>query len=336
MGFTVDLKNRVRKAQKKIVLPESGSSRVLKAAERIIAEGFAKVVLVGDLGLIKADAKKYKVDLTGVEVINPASFIAMDDFCKTFAELRAKKGMTEEKAREIFLSDYTFFGAMLVRKGYVDGMVSGAETTSADVIRAGLQIIGARKGLKTVSSAFILITETEQYGDQGILVLGDCGVLPNPTAEQLADIAVSCVERARTTVQITRPRVALLSYSTKGSGSGEGVDKVVAAVEELKRRNVDFDFDGELQVDAALVPEVAERKAPGSSVAGRANILVFPTLEAANIGYKMVERFAKATALGPLIQGLSKPILDLSRGCSTNDIVDVAAVCCSDAIALEE
>ncbi len=336
MSFTSDLKSRVHRAQKKIVLPESFSRRVLKAAERVLAEGFAKVVLIGELEKIKTDAAKYKIDLTGVEVIDPKEFPHLDEFCEKFAQKRAKKGMTPEKAREIFMTDYTFFAAMLVNEGFADGVVSGAATTSADVIRAGLQVIGVRPGIKTVSSAFILITNTPQYGDNGILVLGDCGVVPNPTSEQLADIAEVCVERARTTVQMLNPRVAMLSYSTKGSGSGEDVDRVVAAVQELQNRNVDFDFDGELQADAALVPEVGEHKAPGSKVAGRANILIFPSLEAANIGYKMVQRFANATALGPLVQGLAKPVLDLSRGCSTEDIVDVVAVCCSDAIALDQ
>lgn len=335
MSFTSDLKNRVHKAQKKIVLPESFSRRVLKAAERVLAEGFAQIIVIGEEAKVKADAEKYKIELGGVEIIDPKTFPQLDEFCEKFAQKRAKKGMTVEKAREIFTTDYTFFASMLVNEGYADGVVSGAATTSADVIRAGLQVIGVRPGIKTVSSAFILITNTPQYGDNGILVLGDCGVVPNPTSEQLADIAEVCVERARTTVQMLNPRVAMLSYSTKGSGAGEDVDRVVAAVKELQNRNVDFDFDGELQADAALVPEVGEHKAPGSKVAGRANILIFPSLEAANIGYKMVQRFANATALGPLVQGLAKPVLDLSRGCSTEDIVDVVAVCCSDAIALD-
>lgn len=240
--------------------------------------------------------------------------------------------MTPEKAYEVMVNNYTFFAAGLVALGEADGVVSGAITTSADVIRAGLQVVGPRPGNKTVSSAFILLTNTPQYGDNGILVLGDCGVIPDPTAEQLADIACICVERAERTVQMLRPRVAFLSYSTMGSGAGDSVDKVRQAVQILKDRGVEFDFDGEMQADAALVPEVGERKAPGSKVAGHANVLIFPNLDAANIGYKMVQRFANATALGPLVQGLAKPILDLSRGCSTEDVVDVVAVCCSDAI----
>ena len=327
MRFTEDLKARVSKAQKKIVLPETNSRRVLKAAERVLADGFAKIVLVGKLEQIKKDAAKFQIDLTGVEVVDPETYYRMDELCAYFA-----KGMTLEKAREIMLNNYTFFAAGLVALGEADGCVSGAATTSAEVIRAGLQVIGPRPGNKTVSSAFILLTNTPQYGDNGILVLGDCGVIPNPTSEQLADIACICVERARRTVQILNQKVAFLSYSTKGSGAGESVDNVRHAVEILKERNVDFDFDGELQADAALVPEVGEHKAPGSKVAGHANVLIFPNLDAANIGYKMVQRFANATALGPLVQGLDKPILDLSRGCSSEDVADVVAVCCSDAI----
>lgn len=332
MSFTDDLKARVSKAQKKIILPETESRRVLKAAERVLANGFARVVLIGDLKEIKKSASNFQIDLTGAEVINPAMYHRMDELCEYCAQRRAKKGMTVEKAREILLTNKTFFAAGLVALGEADGVVSGAVTTSADVIRAGLQVIGPRPGNKTVSSAFILITNTPQYGDEGVLVVGDCGVIPYPTAEQLADVACICVERARKTVQMREPKVAFLSYSTKGSGSGETVDTVREAVEILKQRNVDFKFDGELQADAALVPEVAERKAPGSAVAGQANVLIFPNLDAANIGYKLVQRFANATALGPLVQGLAKPILDLSRGCSSSDIADVVAVCCSDAI----
>ncbi|MCH4179042.1 MAG: phosphate acetyltransferase [Megasphaera sp.] len=332
MRFTEDLKARVSKAQKKIVLPETNSRRVLKAAERVLAEGFAKIILVGKLDKIKKDAAKYQIDLTGVEVVDPETYYRMDELCEYFAERRKKKGMTVEQAREIMMSNNTFFAAGLVALGEADGCVSGADTTSADVIRAGLQVIGPRQGNKTVSSAFILLTNTPQYGDHGILVLGDCGVIPVPTSEQLADIACICVERAQRTVQMLNPKVAFLSYSTKGSGSGESVDIVRGAIDILKERKVDFEFDGEMQADAALVPEVGERKAPGSKVAGHANVLIFPNLDAANIGYKMVQRFANATALGPLVQGLDKPILDLSRGCSSEDVADVVAVCCSDAI----
>ncbi|MFR0062759.1 MAG: phosphate acetyltransferase [Megasphaera micronuciformis] len=336
MRFTDDLKARVSKAQKRIVLPETNSRRVLKAAERVLADGFAKIILIGSEEQIHKDAEKFQITLEGAEIIDPATYGRMDELCAYFAKRREKKGMTPEKAREIMLNNYTMFACGILALGDADGVVSGAATTSADVIRAGLQVIGPKPGNKTVSSAFILITNTPQYGDNGILVLGDCGVIPDPTAEQLADIATMCVDRARHTVQILNPKVAMLSYSTKGSGSGGSVDVVREAVEILKSRNVDFEFDGEIQADAAIVPEVGQHKAPGSKVAGHANILIFPSLDAANIGYKLVQRFANATALGPLVQGLAKPVLDLSRGASAEDVADVVAVCCSDAIAVDK
>ena len=336
MRFTEDLKARVSKAQKKIVLPETNSRRVLKAAERVLADGFAKIVLVGKLEQIKKDAAKFQIDLTGVEVVDPETYYRMDELCAYFAKRREKKGMTLEKAREIMLNNYTFFAAGLVALGEADGCVSGAATTSAEVIRAGLQVIGPRPGNKTVSSAFILLTNTPQYGDNGILVLGDCGVIPNPTSEQLADIACICVERARRTVQILNPKVAFLSYSTKGSGAGESVDNVRHAVEILKERNVDFDFDGELQADAALVPSVGESKAPGSEIAGHANVLIVPNLEVGNISYKLVQRLGHAEAIGPILQGIARPVNDLSRGCSIEDVYTMVAVTANQAIAAKE
>ena len=334
MKFTDELKARVKAAQKTIVLPENNSDRALKAAATVTAEGFAKIVLVGDPEQLKKDAERLHINLDACKVINPATYERMDELCAYFAERRKKKGMTVEKAREIMLSDTTFFAAGLVALGEADGCVSGSTRTSADVIKAGLQVVGVKPGNKTVCGGFIVLSNTN-LGDNGRLVFGDCGVIIEPTAEQLADIAVSCAERARNTLQIAEPKVAMLCSSTQGSGTGDEVDKVKEAVEILKSRNVDFAFDGELQADAALVPEVGERKAPGSTVAGHANVLVFPNLCAANIGYKLVERFSGATCLGPLVQGLAKPILDLSRGCSADDIVDVVAVAASDAIAAE-
>ena len=331
MPFIDHLKSRVQPIQKRIVLPENNSDRALKAAAIVAREGFAKIILVGDPEQLNRDAKRLGVSFEGIEIINPATYERMDELCAYFAKRREKKGMTVDKAREIMTKDTTFFGAGLVAMGDADGCVSGSTRTSADVIKAGLQVIGVRPGNKTVCSGFIVLSNTN-LGEGGKLVFGDCGVILDPTAEQLADIATSCAIRARYTLGIKDVRVALLTYSTKGSGTGESVDKVQQAVEILKQRNVDFAFDGELQADAALVPEVGERKAPGSSVAGHANVLIFPNLAAANIGYKLVERFSGATCLGPLVQGLAKPILDLSRGCSVSDIVDVVAVCASDAI----
>ncbi|WP_427114081.1 phosphate acetyltransferase [Megasphaera sueciensis] len=336
MRFVSDLKNRVAKLPMRIVLPESKSRRVLKAAEQIAAEKFAHVIVVGNASEIKSRALLYHINLAEIEIIDPLKFSMFEMFCDYYAERRKNKGVTKEAARFLLKTNYTLFAACLVVFDIADGMVSGAVTTSADVIRAALQIIGPAHDCKTVSSSFILLTDTKQYGDNGILVVGDCSVIPDPTAVQLADIACSCAARARTTVQILDPKVALLSYSTKGSGSGSSVDKVQEALRILHNRHVDFDFDGELQVDAAVVPDVGKIKAPASRVAGKANVLIFPTLDAANISYKLVQRFAHATALGPLLQGLARPVLDLSRGCSTEDIVDVAAICCNDAIAVKQ
>ena len=325
MRFTDDLKARVSKAQKRIVLPETNSRRVLKAAERVLADGFAKIILIGSEEQIHKDAEKFQITLEGAEIIDPATYGRIDELCAYFAKRREKKGMTPEKAREIMLNNYTMFACGILALGDADGVVSGAATTSADVIRAGLQVIGPKPGNKTVSSAFILITNTPQYGDNGILVLGDCGVIPDPTAEQLADIATSAAETAIKIAGIN-PRVALMTFSTKGSAKHECVDRVIEAGHILRERKVQFRFDDELQADAALVKSVGEIKAPLSDVSGNANVLIFPSLSAGNIGYKLVQRLAGANAYGPIIQGLNAPVNDLSRGCSVEDIVVLTAI----------
>lgn len=332
MELIEKIKSNVKSLNKKIVLPEINDERVIVAAAQILKEGFATPVLVGSEETVQNAATAAGVSLAGAIIIDPATTPLLDKMVEEFVVLRAKKGMTPEKAKETMTKDALFFGAMLVRLGEADGMVAGSGCPTANVLRAGIQVVGTTPGLKTVSSSMFMFTSATQYGNEGTLVFGDCGVIPNPTAEQLADIACSSVEKARKVVGITDPRVALLSFSTKGSASSPEVDKVVEAVQILKDRNVDFDFDGELQADAAIVASVAERKAPGSKVAGKANILIFPELEAANIGYKLVQRFAGATALGPLIQGLAAPIHDLSRGCSAQDIVDVTAIAAAESV----
>ncbi|WP_367881535.1 phosphate acetyltransferase [uncultured Megasphaera sp.] len=330
--FMNNLKRRVGRQQKKIVLPESDSRRILQAVDQIETEGFAKTVLVGKPRQLMERAFKYQIDLDGVEIIDPETYPMLDTFSRFYAEKRRKKGMTVSQAREILLTDYICFGACLVAFDIVDGMVGGATVPSADLIRAALQIVGMHPGISTVSSSFIIITDKPQFGDDGIFVLGDASVVIEPTAQQLADITVNCVHRARRTVQTLDPKAALLSYSTLGSGSGEQVDRVREAARLLRDRNVDFDFDGELQSDAAIIPRVARYKAPGSTVAGQANVLVFPNLESGNICYKILQHLYGAIALGPLLEGTAKPIMDLSRGCSAEDIVDIVAICCSDAI----
>ena len=313
MDLIQKLKDQVKPLGKKIVLPEYQDERVLKATEIILKEGFCTPVLVGNPAEIAEAAKAAGVSVEGAEIINPANYDRYQEMVDTFVELRAKKGMTPEKADATMKGDCLFFGAMLVRLGVVDGMVAGSATPTASVLRAALQVVGTKPGLKTVSSTMVMFTDKKEYGDDGMLIFSDCGVLPNPTSEQLADIAESTVEKARKVVGMADPRVSMLSFSTKGSASTP-------------------EFDGELQLDASIVPSVAEKKAPGSHVAGKANILIFPDLQSANIGYKLVQRFAGADAIGPLIQGLAKPIHDLSRGCSAQDVVDVAAIAAVESI----
>ena len=333
--FINNLKRRVAKEQKKIVLPESESRRILQAAERVQAEGFARPILIGRPQSIVEVASEYQIDMDGIEIIDPETYPMLDTFCRYYAKRRAKKGMTVAEARKVLLTNYIFFAACLVVFDIADGMVAGAVATSSEVIRAALQVIGPHPGLSTVSSSFIMITDKPQFGDDGIFVIGDCSVVIEPTPQQLADIAVSCVERARRTAQTLDPKVAFLSYSTMGSGAGEEVERVREAVRLLRDRNVDFEFDGEMQADAALVPRIARQKAPGSPVAGQANVLVFPNLVSGNICYKVLEHLSGATALGPLLQGLAKPVMDLSRGCTAEGITDVIAICCSDAIYMQ-
>lgn len=325
-----ELKIRVRENKKNIVLPESEDERVIRAAAKVIEQDFANIILVGDECKINEDAKKYGVDISKATIINPKTFDKSEEFAVQLAELRAKKGMTLEQARATILSEPRFFGAMLVRNGYASGMVAGSNSPTAAVLRAAIQVIGPKPGLKTISSSFVMLLNDNTYGQDGILIFSDCAVIPNPTAGQVADIAISAVEKARKIAEIKEPRVALLTYSTKGSAEGDVVTKMREAKQLLEEKNVDFEFDGELQLDAAIVPEVAELKAKDSSVAGRANVLIFPNLSAGNIGYKLVQRIGKATALGPFVQGLAKPVHDLSRGCSVDDIVGVVAVTASE------
>ena len=327
MSIINKIKEKAKEINKTIVLPESEDERVLKAVEAIREEGIAKVILVGDEIKIQADAEKLGVNLEGSEIINPRTFAKFDTYVSEFVKLREKKGMTEQIAKQIMLTEPRFFGAMMVRMGDADGMVAGSASPTADVLRAAIQVVGTKPGLRTVSSCFLMVMPeaTKQYGQDGALIFSDCGVVPNPTSEQLADIATSAASSARNLINM-EPKVALLSFSTKGSAKHEDVDKVVEAAEILKNREVNFDYDGELQADAALVEAIGTLKAPNSKVAGMANVLIFPTLSAGNIAYKLVQRLANAEAYGPLLQGLDKPVNDLSRGCSVEDILNVVAI----------
>ena len=325
MSFLGQVRKKALQANRRIVLPESSDERVIRAASQILKENLAQVILVGNQEAIMHSAKAYEVSLSGVKIVDPYNFERLNDYINKLVELRSKKGMTPEEAKKLLQTDPNFFGAMLVKMGDADGMVSGSASPTANVLRAAIQVIGTQPGVKTVSSVFIM--ELSQFKDLfgSILVFGDCSVIPFPTSEQLADIATSAAETAIKIAGIN-PRVALMTFSTKGSAKHECVDRVIEAGHILRERKVQFRFDAELQADAALVKSIGEIKAPLSDVSGNANVLIFPTLSAGNIGYKLVQRLAGANAYGPIIQGLNAPVNDLSRGCSVEDIVVLTAI----------
>ncbi len=321
--FIIDeVKKRAKETKGSIVLPESSDSRVLIAAAQIVKEDLAKIILLGKEDKIIEDAKALNLDLHGITIINPETSEDLSAFADAFYLRRKHKGVNPVQALET-VKDPLYFGASLVKQGKVSGMVAGAANTTADVLRAALQVIGVMPGLKTVSSTFIMPV-SDFRGEARVFLFADCAVVPNPTAEQLADIAI-CTALTRKAIIGDEPKVALLSFSTLGSAKDELVDKVISAKEILDERKVDFEYDGELQLDAALIPEVAIRKAPQSPIAGKANTLIFPDLQAGNIGYKLVQYIGKIKAIGPIIQGLAAPASDLSRGCSYEDIVNTVA-----------
>ncbi|MBQ3437941.1 MAG: phosphate acetyltransferase [Fusobacterium sp.] len=325
MSFLGQIRKKAMQANRRIVLPEANDARIIEATAEIIKQGIAQPILVGNAEAIATSARAYEVSLSGARIVDPYNFERLEDYVTKLVEIRSKKGMTREEAKKLLQTDPNFFGAMLVKMGDADGMVSGSASPTANVLRAGIQVIGTIPGVKTVSSVFIM--ELSQFKDLfgSILVFGDCSVIPFPTSEQLADIATSAAETARKIAGIN-PRVALMTFSTKGSAKHECVDRVKEAGAILRSRKVEFRFDDELQADAALVKSIGEIKAPLSDVSGNANVLIFPTLSAGNIGYKLVERLAGAKAFGPIIQGLAAPINDLSRGCSVEDIVVLTAI----------
>ena len=323
MGFIDVIKERAKAANKTIVLPETEDRRTYEAAAQILKEGIAKIILVGSEEAVKKGSEG--LDLTGAVVVDPATSDRTQAYIDKLVELRQKKGMTPDQAKEILLNQYLYYGVMMVKMGDADGMVSGACHSTADTLRPCLQILKTKPGTKLVSAFFLMVVPNCDMGANGTFIFADAGLEQNPDPEKLANIAISSADSFKLLVE-KEPVVAMLSHSTKGSAKHADVDKVVEATKIAQELAPELALDGELQLDAAIVPSVGESKAPGSKVAGHANVLVFPDLDAGNIGYKLVQRLAKAEAYGPLTQGIAAPVNDLSRGCSAEDIVGVVAI----------
>lgn len=317
---------RAQANKQRIVLPESLEERTLTAADHALADGLAEIILIGNAGEIMTLAEKLSLKHIGkATIIDPATSDKTETYAQLLFELRKKKGMSIEEARRKVL-DPLYFGCLIIKNGDADGQISGALSTTGDTLRPALQIIKCAPGISCVSGAMLLITQTPQYGEDGVLVVGDVAVTPMPDATQLAQIAVCTAQTAKSVAGFAEPRVAMLSFSTKGSAKHEVVDKVVEATRLAQEMEPELKIDGELQADAALVPSVGEKKAPGSEIAGHANVLVYPCLEVGNISYKMVQRLGNADAIGPILQGIARPVNDLSRGCSVDDIYKMIAI----------
>ncbi|CAM2877131.1 phosphate acetyltransferase [Helicobacter burdigaliensis] len=323
MGFIEEVKNKAKANLQTIVLPETNDIRTLQAAHIILKEKIANLIPIGDEAQIKKDAKD--LNLEGATFINPQSCDELENYVELFVALRGHKGLSEKSARAMLLENPLYFGVALVKSGKADGMVAGAINSTADVLRASLQILGTKKSSKLVSAFFIMVVPNCDYGENGVFIFSDSGLVQNPNAEELASIAIDSAHSFKALVG-AEPVVAMLSHSTKGSAKHPDVDKVIEATALAKALNPNIALDGEFQLDAAIVPSVGASKAPNSTCAGKANVLVFPDLDSGNIGYKLVQRLAKAEAYGPITQGISAPVNDLSRGCSAEDIVGVVAI----------
>lgn len=335
MNLLDSLVDRAKANKQRIVLPEGTEDRTLTAANQLIRDGVAEIILLGNPGEIEERVKKLGLDeVYRATIIDPKNHEKKEIYANLLLELRKQRGMTPEQAAAL-VEEPLYLACLMIKNGDADGEIAGAQNTTGDVLRPALQIIKTSPGVKVVSGAFIMFTKTPQYGENGTLIFADCAVMPNPTAEELASIAVASAQTAKSLVGV-EPRVAMLSFSTKGSAEHEMIDKVREATRLAKEMNPALLIDGELQADAALVPSVGSSKAPGSDIAGRANVLVFPTLEAGNIGYKLVQRLGNAEAVGPVLQGMAAPVNDLSRGCSVNDIYNMVVITANQAIGLKQ
>ncbi|MBQ8806767.1 MAG: phosphate acetyltransferase [Bacteroidaceae bacterium] len=326
MDLISSIIERAKANKQRIVLPEATEERTLTAADRALADGIAEIILIGDPDEVKALADKLGLkNIDKATIIDPQNHDKKEEYAQLLCELRKKKGMTIEEARQKVL-DPLYLGCIIIKAGDADGQLAGAQNTTGNVLRPALQIIKTTPGISVVSGAMLLITQTPQYGENGVLVVGDVAVTPVPDAQQLGQIAVCTAQTAKAVAGFEDPRVAMLSFSTKGSAKHEVVDKVTEALKVAQELAPELKVDGELQADAALVPSVGESKAPGSAIAGHANVLVFPSLEVGNIGYKLVQRLGNADAIGPILQGIARPVNDLSRGCSIDDVYKMIAI----------
>ena len=333
MDLINEIVERAKASRQRIVLPEGTEERTLTAADRVLAEGVADLIILGNPTEIKAVAAKLGLqNIDKATIIDPENHPKKEEYAQLLAELRKKKGMTIEEARKLVL-DPLYLGCLIIKAGDADGQLAGARNTTGNVLRPALQIIKTAPGITCVSGGMLLITKAKQYGENGVLVVGDVAVTPGPDAEQLAQIAVCTARTAEAVAGFKDPRVAMLSFSTKGSATHEVIDKVIEATRLAKEMDPALKIDGELQADAALVPSVGESKAPGSAIAGHANVLIFPSLEVGNIAYKLVQRLGDADAVGPVLQGIARPVNDLSRGCSVDDVYKMIAITANQAIA---
>ncbi|MBK5194624.1 MAG: phosphate acetyltransferase [Proteiniphilum sp.] len=335
MNLIESIIERAKADKQRIVLPEGTEKRTLQAADQLIRDGVAEIILLGNPVEIEQLAKKMELEnLDRAIIVDPKSHDKKEAYIDLLVELRKKKGMTPEEAA-LLVEDPLYLACLMIKNGEADGEIAGAQNTTGDVLRPALQIIKTSPGVKVVSGAFIMFTKTPQYGENGILIFADCAVMPNPNAEELASIALASAQTARSLVGV-EPKVAMLSFSTKGSAEHEMIDKVREATRIAKKLNPSLQIDGELQADAALVPAVGASKAPGSAIAGKANVLVFPTLESGNIAYKLVQRLGNAEAVGPVLQGMAAPVNDLSRGCSVDDIYKMVAIAANQSIGMKQ